>query len=85
MSAATHTPTSSADVPASFPADFLFGVATSSFQIEGATHVDGRGESIWDRFCRQPGAISDGSNGDIACEHFDRLEQDLDLIASLGV
>ncbi|MDT9001564.1 GH1 family beta-glucosidase [Paucibacter sp. APW11] len=68
-----------------FPNSFLWGAATSSFQIEGATQADGRGESIWDRFCRQPGAISDGSNGDIACEHFQRLEQDLDLIASLGV
>lgn len=68
-----------------FPADFLFGVATSSFQIEGAVHEHGRGESIWDRFCRQPGAIADASNGDIACDHVHRLESDLDLIASLGV
>ncbi|KQW42939.1 MULTISPECIES: GH1 family beta-glucosidase [unclassified Roseateles] len=68
-----------------FPPDFVWGVATSSFQIEGAAHVDGKGESIWDRFCKQPGAIADASNGDVACDHFNRLEEDLDLIASLGV
>jgi beta-glucosidase len=68
-----------------FPDDFVWGVATSSFQIEGAPHADGKGESIWDRFCRQPGAIADGSNGDVACDHYHRLESDLDLIAGLGV
>ena len=68
-----------------FPPDFIWGVATSSFQIEGAAREDGKGESIWDRFCRQPGAIADASNGDVACEHYQRLEADLDLIASLGV
>ncbi|MFG6462981.1 GH1 family beta-glucosidase [Roseateles sp. DXS20W] len=68
-----------------FPPDFVWGVATSSFQIEGGAHEDGKGESIWDRFCRQPGVIADASNGDVACDHFHRLEEDLDLIASLGV
>jgi beta-glucosidase len=68
-----------------FPRDFVWGVATSSFQIEGAAHEDGKGESNWDRFCRQPGVIADGSNGDIACDHVHRLDADLDLIASLGV
>lgn len=68
-----------------FPADFCWGVATSSFQIEGAAREGGKGESIWDRFCRVPGAIADGSNGDVACDHIHRLEEDLDLIASLGV
>ncbi|RZJ13724.1 MAG: beta-glucosidase [Rubrivivax sp.] len=68
-----------------FPPDFVWGVATSSFQIEGAAFEDGKGESIWDRFCKQPGAIADASNGEVACDHFHRLEQDLDLIASLGV
>ena len=46
-----------------FPNDFLWGSATSSYQIEGAVDVDGRGESIWDRFCTVPGVITDGSNG----------------------
>jgi beta-glucosidase len=68
-----------------FPPDFVWGVATSSYQIEGATTADGKGESIWDRFCRQPGAIADGSNGDVACDHYHRLEADLDLIQGLGV
>jgi beta-glucosidase len=68
-----------------FPADFVWGVATSSFQIEGAARVDGKGESIWDRFCQQPGAIADASNGDTACDHYHRLDADLELIAGLGV
>jgi beta-glucosidase len=68
-----------------FPPGFVFGVATSSFQIEGAAHEGGKGESIWDRFCRQPGAIADNSNGDVACDHVHRLEADLDMIAALGV
>lgn len=68
-----------------FPATFTWGVATSAFQIEGAATEDGKGESIWDRFCRVPGAIADASNGDVACDHYHRLESDLDLIAALGV
>ena len=68
-----------------FPHDFVWGVATSSFQIEGAAMDDGKGESIWDVFCRKPGAIADGSDGHIACDHCHRLDEDLDLIGSLGV
>ena len=68
-----------------FPNDFIWGVATSAFQIEGAATADGKGPSIWDQFCRQPGAIADASNGDVACDHYHRLDADLDLIASLGV
>lgn len=67
-----------------FPADFVWGVATSAFQIEGAAHDDGRGDSIWDEFCRRPGAIKDGSNGDCACDHYHRLDEDLALIESLN-
>ena len=74
-----------ADLPRQFPPHFVWGVATSAFQIEGAAHEDGKGESIWDRFCSQPGTIADASNGDTACDHYHRLESDLDLIASLGV
>jgi len=76
---------SDAALAARFPRDFVWGVATSAFQIEGAAREDGKGESIWDRFCRVPGAIADGSNGDVACDHVHRLEADLDLIAALGV
>ena len=68
-----------------FPRDFVWGVATSAFQIEGAGRMGGRGHSIWDDFCRQPGAIADGSNADVACDHYNRLESDLDLMAGLGV
>lgn len=68
-----------------FPRDFVWGVATSAFQIEGAANADGKGASIWDDFCRVPGAIADGSNADIACDHYRRLDSDLDLIAHLGV
>ncbi|MEI5637641.1 MULTISPECIES: GH1 family beta-glucosidase [unclassified Pseudoalteromonas] len=63
--------------------NFIFGVATSSFQIEGAKAQ--RCESIWDRFCEQPGTIIDNSNGEQACEHVARWQQDIELIESLGV
>lgn len=70
---------------AQFPLDFIWGVATSAYQIEGATKEDGRGESVWDRFCAQAGAISDGTNGDVACEHYNRMPQDVEMIADMGV
>jgi len=73
------------DLSQRFPAQFVWGVATAAFQIEGAAQADGKGESIWDRFCRRPGAIADASNGDVACDHYHRLDADLDLIAALGV
>lgn len=68
-----------------FPEDFVWGVATSSYQIEGAVLEDGRGECIWHRFCGTPGAIMDGSNGDIACDHYHRYQDDIALLASLGL
>jgi beta-glucosidase len=68
-----------------FPATFIWGVASSAFQIEGASTAEGKGASIWDEFCRLPGAIADDSDGSIACDHYKRLESDLDLIAALGV
>lgn len=68
-----------------FPDTFVWGVATSSFQIEGAAHADGKGRSIWDDFCEQPGAIADASNGMVACDHYHRWKDDLDLIQGLGV
>jgi beta-glucosidase len=68
-----------------FPADFAWGAATSSYQIEGAWNEDGKGLSIWDHFCRQPGTIKDGSNGDVACDHYHRYPQDVALMADLGL
>ncbi len=74
-----------ADSTNQFPPGFVWGVATSSFQIEGAAIEEGKGPSIWDRFCRVPGAIADASDGDIACDHYHRWSEDLDLVAKLGV
>lgn len=68
-----------------FPQDFKWGVATSSFQIEGAHASDGKGPSIWDTFCDIEGKIADASNGHVACEHYTRWPEDVDLITSLGV
>jgi beta-glucosidase len=67
-----------------FPREFVWGAATSAFQIEGATKADGRGASIWDTFCATPGAIADGSDGSRACESHARWAEDLDLVRSLG-
>ncbi len=75
----------SADSTNLFPPGFVWGVATSAFQIEGAATLDGKGLSIWDQFCRQPGVIADASNGDQACDHYHHCAADLDLVASLGV
>ena len=68
-----------------FPDNFVWGVATSAFQIEGAAYEDGKGPSIWDEFCRKPNVIVDHSNGNVACDHYHQWQADLDLIASLGV
>lgn len=68
-----------------FPVDFIWGVATSAYQIEGAAAQDGRGPSVWDAFCERPGAIADGSSGHVACDHYHRYEEDMDLITALGV
>jgi beta-glucosidase len=68
-----------------FPKDFVWGVATSAFQIEGGATLDGKGPSIWDTFCRVPGHIADGSNGDTACDHVHRWAHDLDIVKDLGV
>ncbi len=68
-----------------FPTDFLWGVATSAFQIEGASATDGKGPSIWDTFCSTPGTIKDNSDGTVACDHYHRYREDVSLIAGLGV
>jgi beta-glucosidase len=68
-----------------FPSDFLWGAATSAYQIEGATHEDGRGPSIWDHFAATPGRTRDGDTGDVAVDHYHRMEQDVALMADMGL
>lgn len=68
-----------------FPSDFVWGTATSSYQIEGAVHEAGRGASIWDTFCQRPGAIKDGTDGAVACDHWHRYPADVALMKQLGV
>ena len=70
---------------ARFPDGFLWGTATASYQIEGAVREDGRGPSIWDTFSHTRGKVYRGDTGDIACDHYHRLEEDLDLMAQLGL
>jgi beta-glucosidase/6-phospho-beta-glucosidase/beta-galactosidase len=68
-----------------FPSGFVWGAATSSYQIEGATNEGGRGRSIWDAFCEETNKIADSSNGDVACDHYHRMEEDVQLLKSLGI
>jgi beta-glucosidase len=69
----------------SFPADFVWGAATASYQIEGAAQDGGRGESIWDRFCATPGRVRNGDSGAVACDFFHRYPQDIALMRELGI
>ena len=68
-----------------FPTDFVWGVATSAYQIEGACNEDGRGESIWDRFSHTLYRTKTGANGDLACDHYHRMPQDVELLRSLNL
>jgi beta-glucosidase len=70
---------------AAFPPGFVFGAATSAFQIEGGVAAEGRGPSWWDRFSHEPGRIRDGRHADVACDHFGRWREDLDLMQALGL
>ena len=66
-----------------FPKDFVWGTATSSYQIEGGWKEDGKGESIWDRFSHTPGKVTDGDTGDIACDHYHRWPEDIELMVEM--
>jgi len=68
-----------------FPGSFVFGAATSAYQIEGAVREGGRGPSIWDDFCARPGAILDGTSGAVACDHYHRYREDVQLMSSLSL
>jgi len=68
-----------------FPAGFAWGAATAAYQIEGAVAEDGRWESVWDTFCRRPGAIRDGHTGDVAADHDHRWPGDIELMTRLGI
>src|SRR6478609_7102145 len=68
-----------------FGEDFLFGSATAAYQIEGAADEDGRGPSIWDTFSHTPGKVWNGDTGDVADDHYHRLDADLDLMRELGL
>ncbi len=68
-----------------FPQDFLWGAATSAYQVEGAADEDGKGPSIWDTFCRRPGAIQRGETGAEACRHYRHWKEDLALMKDLGL
>jgi len=77
--------TQSAPTTAAFPPDFLWGAATSAYQIEGAVHEDGRAPSMWDRFAAMPGATYQGQTGEIAADHYHRMEEDVALMAELNL
>jgi len=68
-----------------FPPGFLWGAATSAYQIEGSPLGDGAGPSIWHRFVRTPGMVHAGETGDVACDHYRRLDSDVALMQSLGL
>jgi beta-glucosidase len=76
---------SGAQDTAEFPKGFLWGAATAAYQVEGASHQDGRGESIWDRFAHQPGNIRNGDTGDVACNSYHRYPEDIALLKQLNL
>src|SRR5438067_12229828 len=80
-----HIDTQPAPATAAFPPDFLWGAATSAYQIEGAAHEDGRAPSMWDRFVAVPGATYQGQTGEVAADHYHHMEEDVALMAELNL
>jgi len=68
-----------------FPEHFAWGAAAASYQIEGAAFADGKGASVWDMFCRKPGAVWQGQTGDVACDHYNRYVEDVALMKAIGL
>jgi beta-glucosidase len=82
---AASGPSSAAEHELRFPEGFVWGTATAAFQVEGAVAEDGRGTSIWDTFTHEPGRIVDGTNADVACDHYHRYREDVAIMADLGI
>src|SRR5438874_6420483 len=82
-----HRPPRESSMPTTdrFPPGFLWGAATASYQIEGAVKEDGRGESVWDRFCATPGKVRNGDSGAVACDFYHRYPDDVALMRELGL
>ena len=68
-----------------FPTGFLWGSATAAYQIEGAAALEGRTDSIWDTFARQPGAVLNGDDGSVACDHYHRYAEDVALMSAMNL
>ena len=68
-----------------FPEKFIWGAATASYQIEGAAYEDGKGLSVWDTFCQKPETVFQKHNGDVACDHYHRYQEDVQLMKALGL
>src|SRR3954468_11982111 len=83
--ASERTPLMSSQFTRAFPPDFVWGAATASYQIEGATNEDGRSESVWDRFAATPGKVRNGDSGAIACDFYHRYRDDIALMRELGL
>ena len=68
-----------------FPKDFVWGAAAASYQVEGGAYDDGKGLSVWDMLCKQPGKIWEGNTGDVSCDHYHRYEEDAKLMGEIGL
>ena len=68
-----------------FPKDFVWGAAAASYQVEGGAYDDGKGLSVWDMLCKQPGKIWEGNTGDVSCDHYHRYEEDARLMGEIGL
>jgi beta-glucosidase len=68
-----------------FPEGFVWGAASAAYQVEGGVNQGGRGETVWDRFCRTPGKIKNGDTGDVACDHYNRYKEDVAIMKEIGL